>query len=63
MKANYYKIISDCIDNGISLGYNRAHKHTSEPEDFVIKEKISDAIMELINENFIFDSFELNYER
>jgi hypothetical protein len=44
MKANYYKIINECIDNGISLGYNRAHKHTSEPEDFIIKEKISDAI-------------------
>jgi|688.fasta_scaffold1186455_2 hypothetical protein len=58
MKANYYKIITECIDHGISLGYNRAYKHTDKPENSVIKEKISDAIMELISENFIFDNFE-----
>jgi hypothetical protein len=56
MKANYYKLISDCVENGIAVGYRRAFKHTSEPEEFVVKERINDAIMELINENFIFDN-------
>jgi len=58
MKANYYKIITECIDNGISLGFNRAHKHVDNPTSIVIKEKINDAIMELIRENFVFDTLE-----
>lgn len=58
MKANYYKILNECIDTGISIGYTRAHKHTDDPGEFIIQEKIHDAIMELINENFIFNTFE-----
>lgn len=44
------------MENGAALGYNRAFKHSSDPTEYVIKEKIYDAIMELINENFIFDN-------
>lgn len=55
MKPNYYKIIADCVENGAALGYNRAFKHSSDPTEYVIKEKIYDSIMELISENFIFD--------
>jgi hypothetical protein len=56
MKPNYYLIISDCVEKGIALGFDRAHKHVDNPTSFVIKEKIDSAIMELINEYFTFDS-------
>jgi hypothetical protein len=56
MKPNYYLIISDCVEKGIALGFDQAHKHVDNPTSFVIKEKIDSAIMELINEYFIFES-------
>ena len=56
MKPNYYKIIEDCIATGTSIGFQRAHKHDDKPERVVIEEKIISAIMEQMNENFIFDT-------
>ena len=56
MKPNFYKILTDCIETGTALGYQRAHKHTHDPDAEVIQDKIKDAIMEQISENFIFDT-------
>jgi len=56
MKPNYYKIIEDCVANGMALGYQRAHKHDDKPECAVLGEKIIEAIMQQISENFIFDT-------
>jgi hypothetical protein len=55
MKPNYYLIISDCVEKGTALGYNRAFKHDPNPNEFFIKEQINDAIMQLISEYFVFD--------
>jgi hypothetical protein len=33
-----------CIENGIEYGWRRAHKHTDEPTEDVIKGEISHAI-------------------
>lgn len=56
MKPNYYKLIEDCVATGTSLGYQRAHKHDDKPERAVLEEKIIEAIMQQISENFIFDT-------
>ncbi len=56
MKPNYYKIIEDCVAYGTAQGYQRAHKHDDKPERVVIQEKIIEAIMQQISENFIFDT-------
>jgi hypothetical protein len=56
MKPNYYKIIEDCVATGTSLGYARAYKHDNNPNIGVIEEKIIEAIMQQISENFIFDT-------
>lgn len=56
MKPNYYKLIEDCVATGTSLGYQRAHKHDDKPERAVLQEKIIEAIMQQISENFIFDT-------
>jgi hypothetical protein len=55
MKANTYKILQDCIENGIRRGWNRAHKHTDTPEENVVFDRIEDAIMLEINEYFVFE--------
>lgn len=56
MKVNTYKVISDAVENGIKYGWYRAHKHTDEPAEDEIKNRIQMAIMaEMIEYFFIFD--------
>ncbi len=40
MKAKEYNLIAQCVETGVMLGWNRAHKHTDEPEDHHIREQI-----------------------
>ena len=42
MKPNWYKLISRALDEGASLGWQHAHKHTTHPT----KEVVQDAIVE-----------------
>jgi hypothetical protein len=56
MKTNYYKIISEAIENGIDCGWNRAHKHTINPSAEHIKEQVEHYIMHNICEIFDFDN-------
>lgn len=55
MKVNEYKVLQDCIERGISIGYSRAFKHTDTPSDQAIKSAIEDAVMLEICEYFEFD--------
>ena len=59
MKPNSYKIISDCVENGINGGWNKAHKHTDNPSEDFIKEQIGNYIMNQICEYFKFDEPEI----
>lgn len=45
IKIKTYHIISEAVDAGIGYGWNRAHKHTDNPDENYIKERIYDAIM------------------
>ena len=55
MKANEYLILSECVEDGINLGYTRAHKHTDTPTEQQIKEAIEQAVMTEICQYFIFE--------
>jgi hypothetical protein len=55
MKPKTYKILTDCIENGVEYGWSRAHKHTDQPNPNTVKECIEDAIMLEISENFSFE--------
>ena len=55
MKAKEYNLIAECVENGIMLGWNRAHKHTDNPEPGFIREQIEQAVLNEICEWFDFE--------
>lgn len=54
MKANEYKLMADCVEDGIEAGWHRAHKY-GEPKPEQIREAIYDAVMLEIGEYFDFE--------
>lgn len=56
MKANERAMLASCINTGISFGWNKAHKHTDNPNEHWIAEQIEDAIWYEIDQYFVFDS-------
>jgi hypothetical protein len=55
MKAKEYDLLDRCVENGVALGYRRAHKHTEKPEEDDLFEQIRQAVMGEICEWFDFD--------
>lgn len=49
------RILDLCIENGIELGWNRAHKHTDNPPADTIKAEIAQAIWTELDEYFDFE--------
>jgi hypothetical protein len=50
-------VLSRAIEEGVSYGWQRAHKHTETPDPQLIKETIEQAIENSICEVFTFDEF------
>lgn len=55
MKANIYKLLCRCVEDGIAYGWNRAHKHVDDPDEHAIKAEIEQAVINEICEWFTFD--------
>jgi hypothetical protein len=55
MKAKEYNLITQCVETGVMLGWNRAHKHDATPEDEAIRNAIEQAVLNEICEWFDFD--------
>lgn len=55
MKVNEYKVLAMCIEIGVQLGWNRAHKHSDTPEPNYIMSCIEDAVTNELFEYFEFD--------
>ena len=47
-------LLENAIENGVTYGYRRAHKHTETPTEYEICSAISDAVMLRIAEVFDF---------
>jgi len=58
MKAKTYQLIQECVENGVQLGFNRAHKHTDTPSSEELQNKIIDSVMIEICEWFSFNEDE-----
>lgn len=55
MKPKTYRLIKECVENGVEAGFNRAYKHTDDPTQLVITNNIIREIMFQINEWFDFE--------
>lgn len=55
MKPRMYNILSECIENGVELGYRRAFKHADSPSEDSIIESIHREILNKVCEYFIFE--------
>ena len=55
MKPKLIPVLEDCVEVGLKLGYNRAHKHNTEPTEEQIFERQFSAIMDEIYERFDFE--------
>lgn len=54
VKVRLYPLLERAVEEGIALGWNRAHKHADTPNEARIKEEIERAIMSELSELFDF---------
>ena len=55
MKPKEYNLIVRCVENGIEIGWNRAHKHVENPDPQHIRDQIEIAVINEICEWFDFE--------
>ena len=56
MKPKILPVIELCIENGVTIGYRRAFKHTDNPTEEQIFGNIREAIVNELYEWFIFET-------
>jgi hypothetical protein len=54
MKVKYHVILMRCIEDGITMGWKRAHKHSDTPDVTAIHDAIALAIDQELNDVFDF---------
>lgn len=55
MTPKLIPLLERCIETGFDLGWARAHKHTTTPDEAHLKAQIANAIWQEIHEWFSFD--------
>lgn len=55
MKPKFHRVLEQCIETGIRLGWNRAHKHNDTPDEETIVNEIMIGIEHEIYEWFDFE--------
>jgi len=58
MKPKIIPILESCVEVGLTLGWNRAHKHINKPSEEDIFSYQTDAIMNEIYERFDFEEIQ-----
>lgn len=58
VQVRVYDVMNRCVEEGISLGWLCAHRHTNKPSDEVILEQMQVAVMNAICEFFDFTDSE-----
>lgn len=56
MRVKEYPVLVQAVENGVTLGWNRAHKHDSEPNDETVMAAVREAVLNEICEAFDFDN-------
>ena len=55
LKVKVWNVVSEAVEHGVVLGYNRAHKHTDNPDADMIQNHIQEAVMIELSEVVDFD--------
>lgn len=55
MKPKEYLLLDRCVEEGVMLGYARAHKHNDCPDEECIKDAIREAVMHAVSDWFDFE--------
>ena len=58
MKPKFYFILQEAIEQGISRGFYKAHKHAENPSEDTVIGSIQEYVMESLHEYFDFDEFQ-----
>lgn len=58
LRPKTYRVLEQAVEEGILLGWNRAHKHEDQPHEETIKDVIRANVMLTISEWFHFDDEE-----
>ena len=60
MRPKFHKILEQAINEGVSYGYRRAHKHIENPTEGAIIDSIVEQVMNSLDEYFTFEDNETN---
>ena len=60
MKPKFHKILEQAINEGVSYGYRRAHKHIENPTEGAIIDNVVEQVMNSLDEYFTFEDNETN---
>jgi hypothetical protein len=60
MKPKFHKILEMAVEQGVSYGYRRAHKHIENPTEGAIIDSIVEQVMNSLDEYFTFEDNETN---
>ena len=55
MKPNFRKILEMSVEQGVSYGYRRAHKHVENPTEGAIIDNVVEQVMNSLDEWFDFE--------
>jgi hypothetical protein len=55
MRVRAYDVFHRAVEEGISAGWRRAHKHSDSPGEDTIKDQILTEVVNAVSEYFAFD--------
>lgn len=55
IRVRAYEVLRRAIEEGVTYGWRRAHKHTDTPDEETIKDQLVTAILNEVSEVFDFD--------
>ena len=55
MKPNFRKILEMSVEQGVSYGYRRAHKHIENPTEGAIIDSVVEQVMNSLDDWFDFE--------
>ncbi len=55
IRMQTYEVMARAVEEGVALGWRRAHKHHDRPDEGVILTAVYEAVMSAVCEVFVFD--------